>query len=34
MQQAAFLARDSMMTDLLHQLNQDREFLSQFEPSF
>jgi hypothetical protein len=33
MQRAALLARDSMMADLLHQLNQDREFLSQFEPS-
>lgn len=33
-QQAAFLARDSMMTDLLHQLSQDREFLSQFEERF
>lgn len=30
-QQAAFLARDSMVTDLLQQLSQDREFLSQFE---
>lgn len=33
-QQAAFLARDSMMTDLLRQLSRDREFLSQFEERF
>jgi hypothetical protein len=33
-QQAAFLARDSMITDLLRQLIQDREFLSQFEERF
>ena len=32
-QRAAFLARDSMITDLLHQLKQDHQFLSQFEPS-
>lgn len=32
-QQAAFQARDSMMADLLHQLDEDREFLSQFETS-
>lgn len=31
MQQAALLARDSMMADLLHQLDQDRGLLSQFE---
>lgn len=32
-QQAASRARDSMMADLLHQLDEDREFLSQFETS-
>ncbi len=32
-QQAASQARDSMMADLLHQLDEDREFLSQFETS-
>jgi hypothetical protein len=31
-QQAASRARDSMMADLLHQLNQDRGLLSRFEP--
>lgn len=30
-EQAASRARDSMMTDLLHQLEQDRSFFSQFE---
>lgn len=30
-QQAASRARDSMMADLLHQLDQDRRLLSQFE---
>lgn len=30
-QQVAFRSRDAMMTDLLHQLEQDRGFLSQFE---
>lgn len=32
-QQAASQARDSMMADLLHQLDEDRELLSQFETS-